>query len=56
MDITYNYIAVAKGILEESKIFEEISPIPLEKAYAITKDILEYSSLNGLLGLLMAIQ
>jgi len=56
LDVVFNYIAVVKHILEEYKVFDDIAPIPLEKGYASSRYLLENKTLNGLIGLLMAIQ
>lgn len=56
LGMTYNYIAVAKHILEADKVFHNVKPLPFEEGYASTKEMLKKSDINGLVGVLMNIQ
>lgn len=56
MDITHNYIAVAKHLTNTDKIFHDIKAIPLAEAYTSSQHMLEMNNVNMLVGLMMCVQ
>jgi hypothetical protein len=56
LEIVYNYIAVAKSILAEKKLFSSVAPLPEQSAFASTQELLKNQNFNGLVGILMLIQ
>lgn len=56
LDIVYNYVAVAKFLLKEKKLFSSVSPLTEDHAFASTQELLKNQNFNGLVGILMLIQ